>query len=122
MSKLARVLVVGATAAAMNLASLTAVAHARANDDPDGKNAQRLVTERQARETWRKRPPVTSQRPRWTPLSDSCSRSAPSIPSGTPAPTRAAEPSGQPGWLLASLGGLAGALALITRPHHLAVA
>jgi hypothetical protein len=40
-----------------------------------------------------------------------------SIPSGTPAqapaPTRAAEPSGQPGWLLASLGGLAAVLALI---------
>jgi hypothetical protein len=61
MSKLARVLVVGATLAAMNLAGLTAVAHARANDDPDGKNARRLATERQAGVTWRKRPPVTSQ-------------------------------------------------------------
>jgi hypothetical protein len=56
-----RVLVLGATLAAMNLAGLTAVAHAQANDDPDGKNARRLATERQAGETWRKHPPVTSQ-------------------------------------------------------------
>jgi hypothetical protein len=40
-----------------------------------------------------------------------------SIPSGTPAqvpaPTRADEPSGQPGWLVASLGVLAAVLALV---------
>jgi hypothetical protein len=117
MSKLARVLVVGATLAAMNLAGLTAVAHARANDDPDGRNARRLATERQAGETWRKRPPVTSQPTTMDAAVRQLLRERSSIPSGTPAqapaPTRAADPSGQPGWLLASLGGLAAALALI---------
>jgi hypothetical protein len=117
MSKFARVLVVGATLAAMNLAGLTAVAHARANDDPDGRNARRLATERQAGDTWRKRPPVTSQPTTMDAAVRQLLRERSSIPSGTPAqapaPTRAAEPSGQSGWLLASLGGLAAAMALI---------
>jgi hypothetical protein len=46
--------------AAMHLAGMTAVAHAQANYDPDGKEARRLATERQAAETKRERP-VTAQ-------------------------------------------------------------
>jgi hypothetical protein len=58
MSKLTRGLVLGATLAAMNLVALTAVAQAQANNE--GKDARQPPTERQVRETWRKRP-VTSQ-------------------------------------------------------------
>jgi hypothetical protein len=117
MSTRARALILGATLAAMNLAGMTAVAHAQANDDPDGKDVRRLATERQA-ETWRKHP-VTSQQ---QPAADAAlrrvlAREHSSIPSGTPAqvpaPTRAPDPSGQPGWLVASVGGLAVVLALI---------
>jgi hypothetical protein len=46
MSKRTRALVLAATLAAMNLAGLTAVAHAQAND-PDGKQGRRAATERQ---------------------------------------------------------------------------
>jgi hypothetical protein len=52
MSKLARSLILGATLAAMNLAGLTAVAQAQAND-PDGKHARRLATEAQVGEPYR---------------------------------------------------------------------
>jgi hypothetical protein len=114
-----RVLVLGATLAAMNLAGLTAVAHAQANDDPDGKNARRLATERQVGESWGKRPVTsTEQTAADAALRRVLARERSSIPTGTPAqapaPTQADEPNGgQPGWLLASLGGLAAALALI---------
>ena len=53
MSKLARTLVLGAMLAAMNLAGMTAVAQAQANDE--GKDA-RPPTEGQVGESWRKRP------------------------------------------------------------------
>jgi hypothetical protein len=118
MSNRTRALILGATLAAMNLAGLTAVAHAQANDDPDGKDARRLATERQVGESWRKRP-VTSpeQTAADAALQRQLARERSSIPTGTPAqvpaPTQADEPNGQPGWLLASLGGLAVALALI---------
>jgi hypothetical protein len=117
MSKRVRALIIGATLAAMNLAGLTGVAHAQANDDPDGKDARRLATERQA-ETWRKRP-LTSQQQTAADatLRRVLAREQSSIPTGTPAqapaPTQADEPNGQPDWLLASLGGLVAALALI---------
>ena len=85
MSKLTRVLVLGAALAAMNLAGMTAVAHAQATNDPDGKVARRPPSERQVGETWRH---------------------------PTSAPVPPAEPSGQPSWLLPSLGVLAAALVL----------
>jgi hypothetical protein len=115
MSKRTRALILGATLAALNLAGLTAVASAQANDDPDGKDARRLATERQA-ETWRKRP-LTSQQQAAADaaLRRQLAREHLSIPSGTPAQVPAPvppEPSGQSSWLLASLGGLAAALAL----------
>ena len=56
-----RTLILGATLVAMNLAGLTAVAHAQAHD-PDGKQGRRPATERQVGETWRE-PPLTAQQP-----------------------------------------------------------
>jgi hypothetical protein len=115
MSKLARALVVGATLAAMNLAATTTVAHAQPTDEPTGKqDARRPPTERQVGEAWRhpqlaaeepnvagdaRRPPTETQ------VGESWRRQT-----SAPVP---AEPGGQPGWLLASLGGLAAALALV---------
>lgn len=115
MSKLTRALVLVAMLAAMNLASMTTVAQAQANDE--GKDARRPPTERQVGEIWRKRP-VTSQQQTTADaaLRRQLARERFSIPSGTPA--QAPDPlpdesSGQPGWLLASLGLLAAALALV---------
>jgi hypothetical protein len=77
----------------------------------------RPPTERQVGEIWRKRP-VTSQQQTTADaaLRRQLARERFSIPSGTPA--QAPDPlpdesSGQPGWLLASLGLLAAALALV---------
>jgi hypothetical protein len=117
MSKLARTLVLGAMLAAMNLAGMTAVAHAQANDEPNGREA-RPPSEGQVGETWRKRP-VTSQQQSAADaaLQRQLARERFSIPNGTPAqapaPPQADEPSGQPGWLVASLGVLAAVLALV---------
>jgi hypothetical protein len=114
MSKLTRTLILGVTLAAMNLAGMATVAQAQTNDEP----VRRPPTERQVGESWRKRP-VTSQQQTAADaaLQRQLSRERSSIPTGTPAqvpaPTQADEPNGQPGWLLASLGGLAAALALI---------
>jgi hypothetical protein len=117
MSKLTRVLVLGAVLAAMNLAGPTAVAHAQANDDPDGKGARQPPSERQVGESWRHDQAAPQQQA----AADAAlrlvlAREHSSIPSGTPAqvtdPTPT-ESSGQPGWLLASLAGLAAAMALI---------
>ena len=111
MSKLARTLVLGAMLAAMNLAGMTAVAQAQAND------ARRPPTERQVGESWRQ-PQVASQEQTAADaaLRRQLARERFSIPSGTPAqvpaPTQSPEPSGQPGWLVASLAVLAAALAV----------
>jgi hypothetical protein len=115
MSKRARALILAATLAAMNLAGLTAVAHAQAND-PDGKVARRLATERQAGAP-RRHGQVASpeQATADAALRRVLARERFSIPSQTPdQPTAPAppEPSGQPSWLLASLGGFAAGLAL----------
>jgi hypothetical protein len=116
MSKRTRALVLAATLAAMNLAGLTAVAHAQANDDPDGKVARRPPTERQVGEAWRHGQVATpEQTAADAALQRQLARERFSIPNATPAQTTAPvpdEPSGQPGWLLASVGVLAAALAL----------
>jgi hypothetical protein len=116
MSKLTRALILGATLAAMHLAGLTTVAHAQANHDPDGKDARRLATERQAEEP-RRHGQVASkdQAAAQAALQRVLAREHHSIPSATPAQPTAPvpdEPSGQPGWLAASLGGFAAGLAL----------
>jgi hypothetical protein len=114
MSKRTRALILGATLAAMNLAGLTAVAHAQATNE--AKDARQPPTERQVGEAWRKRP-VTSQQQAAADTAHrrQLARERFSIPSGTPAQVPAPvpdEPSGTPGWLLTSLGVLAAALAL----------
>jgi hypothetical protein len=116
MSKRTRSLILGATLAAMSLAGMTTVAQAQANNE--GKDARRPPAERQVGESWRKRPVTPQQQTAAdAALQRQLARERFSIPTGTPAqapaPTQADEPSGQPGWLLASLGGLAAALALI---------
>jgi hypothetical protein len=116
MSKLTRALILGATLAAMNLAGLTTIAHAQANHDPDGKDARRLATERQAGETWRHGQVASQdQAAADAALRRVLARERFSIPSETPEqPTAPAppEPSAQPSWLVASLGGFAAGLAL----------
>jgi uncharacterized protein involved in exopolysaccharide biosynthesis len=115
MSKLARVLMLGAMLAAMNLAGMTAVAQAQADDE--GRNARRPPTQGQVGETWRKRP-VTSQQQA---AADTAARrqlaqERSSVPGGTPAPVSAPEPvdepSGQPGWLVLGFA-VTAALALV---------
>jgi hypothetical protein len=116
MSKRTRALILAALLAAMNLAGLTAVAHAQANHDPDGKDARRLATERQAGEP-RRHGQVASQQQATADaaLRRVLARERFSIPSETPEQPTAPvppEPSGQPSWLVASLGGFAAGLAL----------
>jgi hypothetical protein len=111
-----RALILAALLAAMNLAGLTTVAHAQANHDPDGKDTRRLATQRQAGEP-RRHGQVASpeQATADAALRRVLARERFSIPSETPdQPTAPAppEPSGQPNWLLASLGGFAAGLAL----------
>jgi hypothetical protein len=116
MSKLTRALILGATLAAMNLAGLTAVAHAQANADPDGKDARRPPSERQVGEAWRQGQVATpEQTAADAALRRVLARERSSIPSGTPAQLPApapADPNGRPSWLLASFGVLAAVLAL----------
>ena len=112
MSTRTRALILGATVAAMNLAGMTAVAHAQATNE--GKDARRPPSEGQVGETWRHGQVASpEQTAADAALQRQLARERHSIPSGTPAQVPApapAEPSGQPGWLLASLGVLTAAL------------
>jgi hypothetical protein len=114
MSKRTRALILGATLAAMNLAGLTAVAQAQATNE--AKDARRPPSERQVGETWRHGQAASpEQTAADAALQRQLARERHSIPSGTPAQVPAPvpdEPSGTPGWLLASVGVLAAALAL----------
>lgn len=114
MSKLTRALVLGAALAAMNLAGLTAVAHAQSNNDPDGKDARQPPTQAQVGEAWRQ-PQVAREEPTIagdTRRPPTESQVGESWRHPTSTPVRSAEPSGPSGWLVASLGMLAAALAL----------
>jgi hypothetical protein len=112
MSRRTRALIVGATLAAMHLAGMTAVAPAQATNE--GKDARRPPTQGQVGEAWHqpqgtadapavagetRRPPTESQ------VGESWRHQ-------TSIPRRSAEPGGQPGWRIASLGFLAAALVL----------
>jgi hypothetical protein len=117
MSKLTRALVVGATLAAMNLAGMTAVAQAHVTEYTIKPYASSPL-EPHAGESYRHRQVAPQQQT----AADAALRRVlaqehSSIPSGIPAqgpaPVQPAEPSSQPGWLVASLGVLAAALALI---------
>ena len=115
MSKLTRAFVLGATLAAMNRAGLTTVAHAQANDEPtSNQDARRPPTPGQVGEAWRQ-PQATAEQPTVAgdthrPPTESQVGESWRHPTGTP--VRSAEPSGPSGWLVASLGVLAAALAL----------
>jgi hypothetical protein len=140
MSKLARAIILAATLAAMNLAGMTAIAQAQAGDEaiPSQQElADRWTYYHQATRV----PPAelkaqmqadAAQRAlseRWT-YYDHATRMPPAElkawmqakdradtptepPAQVPAPVPPVEPSGQPGWLVVSLGGLAAALALV---------
>ena len=117
MSKRTRALILGAALAAMNLAGMTAVAQAQATNE--GKDARRPPSEGQVGETWRHGQVASpEQTAADAALQRQLARERHSIPSGTPAqvpapvPAVPDDPSGTPGWLLASLGVLAAALAL----------
>jgi hypothetical protein len=113
MSKLARALILGITLAAINLTG--AVAQAQSNDESTStQDARRPPSQGQVGEAWRqpqapaeqptvagdtRRPPTEAQ------VGESWRHPA-------SVPVRPAEPNGPSGWLVASLGGLAAALAL----------
>jgi hypothetical protein len=122
MSKLARALTIGAMVAAMNLAGMTAIAQAQPPDAAEqvrrGERAsQDDSTPAEAVEEFRRGERASQeQTAAEAALQRQLARERFSMPSGTPAqvpdPTRAGEPSGQSGWLVASLGVLAAALVL----------
>ena len=115
MSKRARTLILGATLAAMNLAAMTTVALAQTDDQPtSNQDARQPPTERQVGEGWG-HPQVAAEQPT---VADDTRRPPSEAQVGeawrhpTTAPVPPAEPSGQPSWLLPSLGVLAAALVL----------
>jgi hypothetical protein len=138
MSKLARTLILAATVAALNLAGMTAIAHAQANDqDP--------TSQQEAADNWTYYNQATQVPPaelkarmeadaaqrklaeRWSYYSQATrmspaelkawlqAKDRPDTPTQPPTqvPAAPAQPSGQPIWLVVSLGGLAAALALV---------
>jgi hypothetical protein len=116
MSKLTRVLALAAMVAAMHVAGMATVAQSHPADRVTGQDARRPPTERHVGEAWRKRPPATSRPTTMDAAVRQLLRGRSSIPSGTPAQMPApvpAESSGQSGLLVASLGVLAAAMALI---------
>jgi hypothetical protein len=140
MSKLARALLLVATVAAMNLAGLTAAAHAQASDEdtttqqevaenwsyyqqstrvPPAELKARMqadATQRELSDRWTYYYHATRMSPAeleaWMQAKDHGDTST-EPPAQVPAPVRPTEPSGQPAWLVVSLGGLAAALALV---------
>jgi len=140
MSKLARTLILAATVAALNLAGMTATAHAQANDQ-DTPSQQELAenwtyyhqathippAELKARmeadaaqqklaERWAYYSHATQMSPAelkaWLQAKDRPDTTT-QPPTQVPAPVQPTEPNGQPTWLVVSLGGLAAALALV---------
>ena len=107
MSNRARALILGVTLAAMNLAGLTAVAHAQANDQPTGQQAtRRPPTERQVGEPWRHQVTSPAQAAADTAHRRQTAQEQSYHPRTTPAQLPAPvpdEPSRPTGWLLASV-------------------
>jgi hypothetical protein len=140
MSKLARTLILAATVAALNLAGMTAIAHAQANDEdpttqqeladnwsyyhqathiPPAELQTRLQAEaaqRKLSERWSYYNQANRMSPAdlkaWMQAKDRPD-SPTQPPTQVPAPVRPTVPSGQPIWLVVSLGGLAAALAVV---------
>jgi hypothetical protein len=113
MSRHTRALIVGTTLAAMHLAAMTTVAQAQATNE--GKDARRPPTQGQVGEAWHQ-PQVKADAPV---VAGDTQRPPTQSQVGEPwrhqtsVPGRPAEPGGQPGWRIASLGFLAAALALV---------
>jgi hypothetical protein len=138
MSKLARTLILAATMVALNLAGLAAVAQP---NDQDTTSQQKLAENWNYYQQSTRVPPAelkarmqadaTQQKlaVRWTYYYHATQMSPAELkawmqakergdtptepPAQVPAPVRPAEPSGQPAWLVVSLGGLSAALALV---------
>jgi hypothetical protein len=140
MSKLTRTLVLAATVAALNLAGITAIAHAQANDqDPP---SQQELAERWNTDYYQATHMSPAQHKawlqanaaqrelsdRWADYSHANQMSPAELKAwvqdrdrvGTPtektvlsAPVRPDQPSGQPLWLVVALGALAAALAIV---------
>jgi hypothetical protein len=112
MSRRTRALIVGTTLAAMHLAAMTAVAHAQATNE--GKDARRPPTQGQVGEAWHQ-PQVKADAPAVAGDTRPPTQSQVGEPwrHQTSVPGRPAEPGGQLGWRIASLGLLAAALALV---------
>ena len=122
MSKRARTLILGVALAAMNLASMTAIAQAQ---PPDGveqfrrgeRASQDDSTPAEAVEEFRRGERASQEETTAdATVQRLLARERSSIPSGTPAqvpvPVQPPEPSGQPDWLVPVIGGLAAVLAL----------
>ena len=113
MSKRTRTLILGVTLAALNLTG--AVAQAQTNEEStSNQDARRPPTQGQVGEAWHQ-PQLPAEQPTVAgdtrrPPTESQVGEAWRHP--TSAPVRPAEPSSPSGWLLASLSGLAAALAL----------
>ena len=111
--RLAQTLVLGALLAATNRAGMTAIAHAQATNE--SKDARRPPTQGQVGEAWHQ-PQVKADAPA---VAGDTQRPPTESQVGEPwrhqtsVPGRPAEPGGQPGWRIASLGFLAAALALV---------
>jgi hypothetical protein len=117
MSNRTRTLIIAATLTAMHLAGMTAAAQAQATDQPAGHQAiRRPPTEGQVGEPWRHRQAASQdQAVADATLQRVQARERFSIPNTTPAEVPAPvppKPSGQPGRLIAWLGGLVAALVL----------
>jgi hypothetical protein len=110
MSRLARALILAATVAALNLAGMAAVANAQANDQDT--TSQQELAERWNTDYYQATHMSPAQHKAWLQAHDR-SRSATQTPTQVPARVPATETSGQPTWLVVSLGGLAAALALV---------
>ena len=139
MFTLARALILAATVAALNLAGMTAVAHAQANDE-DTTSQQELAdnwnyyyqathippaelktrmqadaAQRKLSERWSHYSHATQMSPAelkaWMQADRADTPTEP--PAQVPAPVQPDQPSGQPTWLIVSLGGLAAALAVV---------
>ena len=126
MSKLTRILIIGATLTAMHLAGMTAVAQAKPSDALEryirGERASHEQstaddpTRRELADRWTYYNHATQMSPAelkaWMQAKDRADTST-APPAQMPAPVQPTEPSGQPDWLVVSLGGLAAALALV---------
>jgi hypothetical protein len=110
MSKLARTLILAATVAALNLAGLTAVAHARANDQDTP--SQQELAERWNADYYQATHMSPAQHKAWLQARDRAGTPTEKTVQ-VPAPVRPDQPSGQPLWLVVALGALAAALAIV---------